>query len=74
MFQLFSVTTKSQGYEVTSTFKWIIDVSKCFKHLRANLFGGSKYMYLPFMSFLHIDITQAVETLPQVRQELTYST
>ena len=26
------------------------------------------------MSFLHIDMTEVVETLPQVKQELTYST
>ena len=26
------------------------------------------------MSFLHADMTQVAETLPQIRQELTYST
>ena len=31
-------------------------------------------MFLHFMSFLHIDITQVVEILPQVGQEGTYST
>ena len=31
-------------------------------------------MYLHFMSFLHIDMVQVVEILPQVRQGPTYST
>ena len=31
-------------------------------------------MYLHFVLFLHIDATQVVEILPQVRQERTYST
>ena len=31
-------------------------------------------MYLYFMSFLHIDMTRVVGILPQIRQELTYST
>ena len=42
--------------------------------LRAKLFRGSINIYLHFVSFLHIDITQVVEILPQVRQEPTYST
>ena len=37
-------------------------------------FGANKNIYLHFMSFLHIDMTQVVEILPQVRQELPYST
>ena len=31
-------------------------------------------MYLHFMSFLYIDMTQVVEILPHVRQGPTYST
>ena len=31
-------------------------------------------IYLHFVSFLHIDTTQVVEILPQIRQELAYST
>ena len=31
-------------------------------------------MYIWFISFLGIDMTQVVEILPHVRQELTYST
>ena len=32
------------------------------------------HMYSMYISFLHIDMTQLVQILPQVRQELTYST
>ena len=42
--------------------------------LRAKFFWENKNIYLHFMSFLHIDMTQVVEILPQVRQELYYST
>ena len=31
-------------------------------------------MYLQFISFLHADMTQVFEIIPEVRQELTYST
>ena len=39
-----------------------------------NLFRGNKYMYLHFMSFLHIDMMQVFEIFPQVRPGHTYST
>ena len=42
--------------------------------LRAKFFRGNTNIYLHFVSFLHIDATQVVEILPQVRQEPTYST
>ena len=42
--------------------------------LRAKLFWGNIYIYLHFLSFLHIDTKQVVEILPQIRQEPTYST
>ena len=35
---------------------------------------GQQNTYLHFMSFLHTDMTQAVEIVPQVRQALTFST
>ena len=35
---------------------------------------GNINIYLHFVSFLHIDATQVVEILPQMRQETTYST
>ena len=42
--------------------------------LRANFFRENINIYLHFVSFLHIDTTQVVEILPQIRQEPTYST
>ena len=42
--------------------------------LHAKLFRVNINIYLHFVSFLHIDTTQVVEILPQVRQESTYST
>ena len=45
-----------------------------FNPLRAEFFRGNINIYLHFVSFLHIDTTQVVEILPQIRQEHTYST
>ena len=42
--------------------------------IRAKLFRGNENIYLHSISFLHIGMTQVVEILPQVREELTYST
>ena len=42
--------------------------------LRAKFFRGNINIYLHFVSFLDIDMTQVVEILPQIRQERTYST
>ena len=42
--------------------------------LVAKFFRGNINIYLHFVSFLHNDTTQVVEILPQIRQELTYST
>ena len=42
--------------------------------LRDTFFRGNIYIYLHFVSFLHIDTTQVVEILPQISQEPTYST
>ena len=47
---------------------------QCVNPLRAKFFRGNINMYLHFVSFLHIDKTQVVEILPQIRQEPTYST
>ena len=44
-----------------------------FDPSRAEFFRGNKNIYLHFMSFLHIDMTQAFEILPRVRQGPTYS-
>ena len=40
---------------------------------RAKFFRGNKNIYEHFMSFLHIDMTRAVEIVPRVIQELAYS-
>ena len=42
--------------------------------LRAKFFWGNINIYLHFMSFLHIDLTQVRKILPQVRPGLIYST
>ena len=42
--------------------------------LCAKLFIKNIKMYLQFISFLHTDMTQVVENLPLISQELTYST
>ena len=42
--------------------------------LRAKFFKRECKIYLRFISFLQIDITQEVEILPQERQGPTYST
>ena len=40
--------------------------------LRAKVFRGKKNIYKHLMSYLHIDMTQEVEILPQVRQGSYY--
>ena len=45
-----------------------------FNPLRAKFFRGNINIYLHFVSFLHIDMTQVVEILPQMGQQPTYST
>ena len=42
--------------------------------LCAEFFRGNINIYLHFVSFLHIDVAQVVEILPQIRQEPTNST
>ena len=43
-------------------------------NINAKFLRGNINIYLHFVSFLRIDTMQVVETLPQVRQEPTYST
>ena len=47
--------------------------NEVFNPLHATFFSGNKNIYLHFMSFLHMDMTQVVEILPQVRQGPTHS-
>ena len=52
-------------------------VTTCVRHLNslcAIFFRGKINMYLHFMSLLHIDMTQVLKILPQVRPVPTYST
>ena len=42
--------------------------------LGVKFFRGNVNIYLHFVSFLHVDVTQVVEILPQIRQEPIYST
>ena len=42
--------------------------------LRAKFCRGNTNVYLHFMSLLHIDMTQVLKILPQVRPGLTYPT
>ena len=42
--------------------------------IQLNPLHGNINIYLHFVSFLHIGMTQVVEILPQIRQEPTFST
>ena len=42
--------------------------------IQLNPLRGNINIYLHFVSFLHIGMTQVVEILPQIRQEPTFST
>ena len=46
---------------------------KHINRLRAKFFRGNINIYLHFVSFLHIDMTQILKILPEVREGLTYS-
>ena len=46
----------------------------CINLLGAKFCRGNMNIYLHFMSFPHIDMTQVVEIFPQVRQGHSYST
>ena len=45
-----------------------------FNPLCAKFFRENINIYLHFVSYLHIDTTQVVEILPQIRQEPSFST
>ena len=63
------------GYRyVTQSYPPRVICTARFNPLHAKFFRGNKNIYLHFMSFPYIDITQVVEILPQVRQVLTHST
>ena len=64
---LFHIPTFTSS-TVTDLQVWLINP------LRAKFFRGNINIYLHFVLFLHIDATQVVEILPQIRQEPTYST
>ena len=42
--------------------------------LRAKIFRGNINIYLHFVSFRHIDVTQVVEIIPQIKQDPISST
>ena len=52
----------------------IIEIMGRINPWRAKFFRGNMNIYLHFVSFLHISMTQVVEILPQIRQEPAYST
>ena len=52
----------------------ILSCLSMFNPLRAKFFIVNINMYLPFMSFLHIDMTQELKILPGVRPGPTYTT
>ena len=57
-------------WEMASILSW----PQWVNPLRAKFFRGNINIYLHFASFLHINMAQVVEILPQIRQEPTYST
>ena len=46
----------------------------CLNPLRAKYFRGNIKYILTSYIITHIDMTQVIEILPQVRQKLTYAT
>ena len=59
--------------------EYALDVSILFNEISKNLLHAKFFreninIYLHFVSYLHIDTTQVIEILPQIRQEPTYST
>ena len=69
-----SVTTSLIGLRLQRWMDHIIEYTYHINPLRAKFFRESINIYLHFVSYLHIDMTQVVEILPQIRQEPTYST
>ena len=72
---MFKYSTADNKMKKTHIILWsVASFTEEFNPLRAKFFRGNINIYLHFVSFLHIDTTQIVEILPQVRQEPTYST
>ena len=73
-------TTKQSTTKPCAYFMWDANTYWCFNFSGIltlyvlNFSAGTKNIYFFFMSFLHIDMTQVVEILPQVGEEHTYST
>ena len=63
-----------QGLDDEVLSLWQIPVVRKINPWCAKFFTENIKMCLLLISFLHIDMTQIVEILPQVRQELAYST
>ena len=57
---------------VVPMFYYMTNCSQ-FNPLHAKSFSRNKNIYLHFMSFLHIEMKQVVEILPQVVQGPTHS-
>ena len=69
-----TAVTTFMSISSTTALSWMMEYLKVkVNPLRAKLFKGNKNMYLHFMSFLHIDLTQVLKILPQVRPGPTYS-
>ena len=69
---LITLSHERNGWQFAVEF--VIHISLNFINpLRAKFFWGNINIYLHFMSFLHIDLTQVLKTLPQVREGPTYS-
>ena len=71
------ITILSKDNGVSILWQVILPTLRPYQKLNpllAKFSRGNKNIYFRFMSFLHIDMTQVVEILPQVEQELTYST
>ena len=49
------------------------EISLSVKPLRAKFFCGNINIYVHIMPFFHIDLTQVLKTLPQVREGPIYS-
>ena len=70
-----------RGAQLTIRYHWLWELclaeqmSGCFLNpLRAKFFRENINIYLHFVWYLHIDTTQVVKILPQIRQEPAYST
>ena len=52
---------------------WLLMIWEHINPLRAKFFRENINIYSHFVSYLHIDMTQVVEILPQIRQEPAYA-